>query len=142
MPQAVAVSHNFESAHRLPHLAGKCVSLHGHSWWAEITVEAPATEAGVVVELGALKKALRQWIDEHLDHGTLLGPDDPLVPILRSHQSKVYIVPGEPTVENVAALLAGVASTVLSGLHSAPGTHVSRVRVDETRVNCAIWQAD
>lgn len=142
MAHAVAISHNFESAHRLPSLAGKCVSLHGHSWWAEITVEAPTTKAGIVVELGALKKALRQWIDEHLDHGTLLGPDDPLVPILRSHQSKVYIVPGEPTVENVAALLADIASKALVGLDSAPGARVSRVRLDETRANSAIWQAD
>ncbi|MFG2525630.1 6-pyruvoyl tetrahydropterin synthase family protein [Streptomyces sp. NPDC048527] len=142
MPYAVAVRHNFESAHRLPNLSGKCNSLHGHSWWAEITVEAPTAESGIVVEIGAFKKAVREWIDEHLDHGTLLGPDDPLGTILRSHQCKVYDVPGWPTVENVAALLADVASKALAGLDSAPGARVSNVRVDETRVNSAVWQAE
>ncbi len=57
------------------------------------------------------------------------------MPILSSYQSKVYIVPGKPTVEKVAALLAGVASEVLAGIDSTPDTRVSRVRVDETRVN-------
>jgi 6-pyruvoyltetrahydropterin/6-carboxytetrahydropterin synthase len=27
----VTVEHTFETAHRLPRLAGKCASLHGHS---------------------------------------------------------------------------------------------------------------
>ncbi len=142
MGHAVAVRHNFESAHRLLNIPGKCRSLHGHSWWAEITVEAPATDSGLVVEIGAFKKAVREWIDEHLDHGTMLGPEDPLGPVLRSYHCKVYDVPGWPTVENVAALLADVAAKALAGLDAAPGARVSSVRVDETRVNSAMWQAE
>jgi 6-pyruvoyltetrahydropterin/6-carboxytetrahydropterin synthase len=95
MVSTVTISHNFESTHRLPHLPGKCISLHGHSWWAETTVTAPSPdEDGVVVEFGPLKKALRAWIDDHVDHGVLLGPNDPLVPLLRQYNCKVYEGPG------------------------------------------------
>lgn len=141
MSHAVTVRHNFETGHRLPHLPGKCVSLHGHSWWAEVTVEADEMAAGLVVEFGPFKKLLREWIDTHLDHGVMLGPDDPLVPILRANDCKVYEVEGWPTVENVAALLADVASKALTDLVRAPGARVTRVHVQETHVNAAAWTA-
>lgn len=140
MSHTVSVRHNFETAHRLPHLSGKCESLHGHSWWAEFTVTAPELAAGTVVEFGAFKRELRAWIDQHLDHGTMLGPGDPLLPVLRAENCKVYEVEGWPTVENVAELLALVAADVLTDLVRAPGAHVSRVRVSETHVNAATWE--
>jgi 6-pyruvoyltetrahydropterin/6-carboxytetrahydropterin synthase len=142
MPHAVTVRHNFETGHRLPHLPGKCVSLHGHSWWVEATVETDEmTDGGLVVEFGPFKKSLREWIDTHLDHGVMLGPIDPLLPVLRSHSCKVYEVEGWPTVENVAALLADVTSKALEGLVRAPGARVTRVHVQETHVNAATWTA-
>lgn len=138
---SVSVRHNFETGHRLPHLPGKCQSLHGHSWWAEVAVEAPALADGLVVEFGPFKQLLRRWIDEHLDHGIMLGPDDPLVPVLLQHGTKVHQVPGWPTVENVAALLARVAADALSELVRAPDARVTRVHLRETHVNAAIWTA-
>ncbi|WP_103344075.1 6-pyruvoyl trahydropterin synthase family protein [Amycolatopsis sp. CA-126428] len=142
MASTVTIAHNFETAHRLPHLPGKCTSLHGHSWWAEITVTAADVDPnGVVVEFGPLKKALRGWIDEHFDHGVLLGPDDPLVPLLREHGCKVTEVPGWPTVENVAAHLAAVAAGLLAELERVPGARVTAVEVRETHVNRAGWSA-
>ncbi|MGW1071565.1 6-pyruvoyl trahydropterin synthase family protein [Streptomyces sp. NPDC002537] len=138
----VTVRHNFEAAHRLPYLLGKCRSLHGHSWWAQVTVSAPEPREGLVVEFGPFKMALRSWIDEHLDHGVMLGPDDPLVSVLRGHDCKVYEVPGWPTVENVAALLADVTDRALSSLSRAPGARVTHVEVRETHVNAASWKAE
>jgi 6-pyruvoyltetrahydropterin/6-carboxytetrahydropterin synthase len=137
---AVSIRHNFETGHRLPHLPGKCQSLHGHSWWAEVTVEAPALAGGLVVEFGPFKQQIRRWIDEHLDHGLMLGPSDPLLPLLAQH-GKVHQVPGWPTVENVAALIARVADDALDGLVRAPGARVTRVHVSETHVNAATWTA-
>jgi 6-pyruvoyltetrahydropterin/6-carboxytetrahydropterin synthase len=98
--------------------------------------------AGTVVEFGPLKHAVRNWIDTHLDHGSMLDPGDPLVPLLRANDCKVYEVDGGPTVENVAALLARVTSDVLTGLVRSPGARVSRVHVQETHVNAATWTAD
>ncbi|AEW92949.1 MULTISPECIES: 6-pyruvoyl trahydropterin synthase family protein [Streptomycetaceae] len=141
MTHSVTVRHNFETAHRLPHLPGKCTSLHGHSWWTEVTVEAPKLAAGLVVEFGPFKRALRQWIDTHLDHGVMLGPNDPLLPVLRSFDCKAYEVTGWPTVENVAALLADMAAGVLRDLVRAPGARVTRVHLAETHVNAATWIA-
>ncbi|WP_328638391.1 6-carboxytetrahydropterin synthase [Streptomyces canus] len=141
MPHTVSVRHNFETAHRLPHLPGKCESLHGHSWWATFTVTAPElSPGGLVVEFGPFKKLVRQWIDEHLDHGTMLGPEDPLLAVLRAAGCKTYRVEGWPTVENVAALLGNMAGRALDHLVRAPGAYVSSVHLTETHVNAATWE--
>ncbi|MFC7328857.1 6-pyruvoyl trahydropterin synthase family protein [Marinactinospora rubrisoli] len=152
---SVTVRHNFETAHRLPHLAGKCMNLHGHSWWVESTVAAPALRDGTVVEFGLFKAELRTWIDTHLDHGAMLGADDPLAKLLPDCSSKLFRFgaaapsPAErfaadlpyPTVEAVAELLARVSADLLLGLDHAPGARVRRVRVTETHVNAAEWQS-
>lgn len=140
----VTIRHNFETGHRLPALGGKCVSLHGHSWWVELTVAAPYDpEQGTVVEYGAAKRRVRQWVDTYLDHGVMLGHTDPLVPLLTEHGCKVYRFGADnpsaglvwPTVENVAELLARVGDQVLGDL----GGRVVRSRVQETHVNAAEW---
>jgi len=140
MTHLVTVRHNFETAHRLPHLPGKCRSLHGHSWWAAVTVSGPELAGGVLVEFGAFKRELRSWIDGHLDHGTMLGPEDPLRFALLAAECKIRVVPGWPTVENVAGMIGGIAIDLLAGLTCAPGTRVTEVRVQETHVNEAAWK--
>lgn len=147
----VTVSHNFETGHRLPILQGKCQNLHGHSWWVHVTVsveEGPST----VVEFGLFKKHLREWIDTHLDHGLMLGAEDPLADLLPAY-GKVFVFdpsdPAEslthglawPTVENVARLLSRVGDRALHKITRAPGAHVSHVEVSETHVNKAGWSA-
>lgn len=136
----VTVRHNFETAHRLPHLEGKCQSLHGHSWWVEVTASAPQlASGGVLTEFGPFKAGLRSWIDHNLDHGSMLGPDDPLVPLLRAEGCKVFVVDGWPTVENVAEMIAEEGQRVLMDLVRAPYAVVSRCVVRETHVNEAAW---
>ena len=142
----VAVRHNFETAHRLPQLGGKCTSLHGHSWWAEVTVAGVPDEAGVVLDFAALKHELREWIDQALDHATMLGAADPLVEPLVAQGCRVFLFGYEgdatrdlawPTVENVAELLARVTTTILGELAQGRWLRVERVRVTETHVNAA-----
>ncbi|RGD62051.1 6-carboxytetrahydropterin synthase [Kitasatospora xanthocidica] len=155
MSHAVTVRHNFETAHRLPHLAGKCENLHGHSWVVEVTVTAPVLAAGTVVEFGAFKRALRTWIDSFLDHGAMLGASDPLAPVLAGQGSKLFRFGaddpteqeqhaaglGWPSVEAVAELLGRVATEALHTLPRAAGAYVSHVGVSETAVNAASWTA-
>lgn len=159
----VSVRHNFETAHRLPQLGNKCFNLHGHSWWTEITVAAPGPvpSSGVVVEFGRLKAEVRAWIDRHLDHGTMLGVDDPLTEVLVDAGCKVYrfgvddgradddLVDVEsyaadlhwPSVEAVACLLGRVAAFILDDMkregHAPPGAWVVSASVTETHVNAA-----
>lgn len=137
----ITVSHNFETAHRTPKLPGKCQSLHGHSWWAHITLACPELKSdGTIIEFGILKKEVRRWIDDHLDHGTMLDPDDPLFDILNDDgHCKVTSVPGGPTVENVAMMIARVTADILMHLDASPHVFVSDVRVRETHVNEASW---
>lgn len=152
---AVTVLHNFETGHRLPHLGGKCRNLHGHSWWGEITVTAPLDADGTVVEFGALKAAIRGWVDTHLDHGLMLGALDLLVPAVQADGSKLFRFgaadPTEaeklaadlawPTVENVAVLLARVAGQQLATFADDVSRlgEVTNVIVRETHVNRAEW---
>jgi 6-pyruvoyltetrahydropterin/6-carboxytetrahydropterin synthase len=93
---AVLIEHNFETAHRLPFLGGKCENLHGHSWRVEIAFVAyqHATgmdSRGISCEYGKLKQVVRTWIDSHLDHGCMLGVKDPLLPVLLKDDSKVFV---------------------------------------------------
>ncbi len=93
---AIVVEHNFETAHRLPFLGGKCENLHGHSWQVSIAFVAyqHATgmdSRGISVEYGQLKQVVRGWIDSRLDHGCMLGVKDPLLPVLLKEDSKVYV---------------------------------------------------
>ena len=81
------LQHNSETAHRLPHLPGKCTSLHGHSWQIQVTASFPALRRSIGAEFGAFKAGLRGWVDTNLDHGTMLGAGDPLVPVLARAQA-------------------------------------------------------
>lgn len=145
MSTTVTVRHTWEAGHRLPHLEGKCQSLHGHSWQVEVEVAGEVNAGtGVLVEFAAVKRSLREWIDAHLDHGLMLGADDPLVPLLRPH-GRIFLFgfPGYaqglpwPTVEAVAAVIARVADRIVEAAD--PFAYVQRVSVQETAVNRATW---
>ena len=152
---AVKLLHNSETAHRLPHLRGKCTSLHGHSWQIQVTASFPVLRQSIGAEFGAFKAGLRGWVDTNLDHGLMLGAADPLMPVLaRFPELKLFVfgqghrAAGEqklaadlewPTVENVAILLHRVGEQVLDGVEHAPGGWVSLVEVQETAVNYAAY---
>ena len=165
---AVIVEHNFETAHRLPFLGGKCENLHGHSWRVEIAFVAyqHATGMDSRAEYGQLKQVVRGWIDDRLDHGCMLGVKDPLLPVLLAEDSKVFVFgdvgflqiaaeeeqrtwiePAEsrvyktmpwPTVEAVARMLAEELQQQVD-LHFGDVLWVDRVSVTETAVNKAVW---
>jgi len=65
----------FEAAHVLPHHAGKCARLHGHSYRLDVAVagplhaEGPAT--GMVIDFDELSDAVRAYVIEPLDHTSL-----------------------------------------------------------------------
>jgi 6-pyruvoyltetrahydropterin/6-carboxytetrahydropterin synthase len=148
MSNSITIRHNFEAGHRLPHLPGKCQSLHGHSFWAEVTIEAQGRlHEGIAVEYGEAKAFLRSWIDANWDHGLILGEDDPLLLMLSNH-GKVYSMgPDWPTVETLAehlALRVDVWCTERNRSPSRgdlPAIRCTRVRIQETHVNAAEWSA-
>lgn len=156
MSASIVVRHNFETAHRLPFLHGKCENLHGHSWWAEVTITGRPDPDGVLLDFGQVKARLREWIDGNLDHGVMLGVADPLVDALADH-GRVYVFdpvvagslcsdrwgPGArplawPTVENVAELIRRWTVRYLRTTVPSAATLAVSVRVTETHVNAAV----
>lgn len=123
----------FDAAHRVLGHEGKCKLLHGHRYLCEVTVEASELDPlGRVVDFGVVKEKVGGWVDRHWDHNVLLHAQDPLrnLPAAIPEQMPYIMSYGNPTAENIAATLYGVAVSLLP-------THlkVVNVRVYETP-NC------
>ncbi len=111
---------NFDYAHFLPHIE-KCSTLHGHTASVSVEVTGPKRVEGYVVDFGVLKGAVRSVIEE-LDHKLIVsrryiadvkdgrclvafeglgGSYELWVPL-----SRVAVIEGESTAENIAAHIA------------------------------------
>jgi 6-pyruvoyltetrahydropterin/6-carboxytetrahydropterin synthase len=64
----VTRSFSFEAAHELPWHAGKCKRLHGHSYRAEVTVEGPLDDNGVVLDFDDVKRVVQTEVVDRYDH--------------------------------------------------------------------------
>ena len=133
----------WDAAHRIPRHESKCRAWHGHRYAAEISCSAPELDdRGRVVDFGVIKDRVGTWIDDHWDHTALLqqGDDDPAVAVLAASNEAagrpVYWMEEAPTAENIAAVLAGVASDLLADT----GVTVVAVRVWETPNCSAEWR--
>jgi 6-pyruvoyltetrahydropterin/6-carboxytetrahydropterin synthase len=97
---------DFCYGHRLLNYEGKCKNLHGHNGRAVISLEGEALDArGMLVDFTDIKKSLRSWIDDSLDHRMILNQEDPLLPLLIEHRQPVHVIPCNPTAENIARLI-------------------------------------
>lgn len=97
---------DFCYGHRLLHYSGKCRYLHGHNGRA-VLVLSPAADPqqGGVQELRGRCGRLDAWILDQLDHRMILNAADPAVDILRRLGDPVYLLPHNPTAENIARLV-------------------------------------
>jgi len=97
---------DFCYGHRLLDYAGKCKNLHGHNGRLEVVIEKPALDRlGMVVDFDEIKSKLRTWVEEELDHKTLLYSRDPLLKVLQDAGELVVAMDANPTAENIAALV-------------------------------------
>ncbi|MEM2042673.1 MAG: 6-carboxytetrahydropterin synthase [Nitrososphaerota archaeon] len=111
---------SFDYAHFLPHIE-KCSTLHGHTATVSVDVTGPKRTEGYVMDFGVLKRLVKSVIDE-LDHRIVISPKyvrdvrdgrylisfdglggsyDLWVP-----QSRVALIEGDSTVENISAHIA------------------------------------
>lgn len=101
----------WDMAHRLGDgYKSKCAHLHGHRYVAELTFTAPGLDQfGMVLDFGEIKKVCGGWIDDHLDHGTIVCEKDMSLRLF-THQEKQkrQVVEFNTTVENIVPWLAGV----------------------------------
>jgi len=97
---------DFCYGHRLLNYGGKCRHLHGHNGRAVIVLEGEALDAcGMLVDFATIKAELRTWIDNALDHRMILCERDPAVSMLRELGEPLYVMPANPTAENIAKLI-------------------------------------
>lgn len=119
----------FDAAHRLVNHEGKCRHLHGHRYVVDITCESTLDSVGRVVDFGVVKQLVGGWVDETLDHGTILNETDTdLVELCERKGWKFYRMQVNPTVENLARLIHNKSRALL--IQS--GVEVTHVRVYET----------
>lgn len=92
--------------HRLLNYSGKCRHLHGHNARAVIVLEGnQLDERGMLVDFSEIKRSLRHWIDQELDHRMILCEGDPALPALRELHEPLHVIQVNPTAENIARLI-------------------------------------
>lgn len=101
---------DFCYGHRLLNYDGKCSMLHGHNGRVEIdyTVDVVGDD-GFAIDFKDLKKHVGVWIDENIDHKTLIEKGDPIVKALADINEPHVVVAWRPTAENIARMIMGVA---------------------------------
>ena len=102
----IVKSVSFCYGHRLLNYVGPCQHLHGHNARVDVMLASDTLdERGMVMEFGDVKRVIKTWIDDTLDHTLLLSEGDPLVPVLEQQEEKFYLMPSNPTAENIARMI-------------------------------------
>ncbi len=97
---------SFEAAHRLmKNYCGKCANNHGHSYLVKLHLEGKELDEKDMLLDFIETKLLKTWIDETLDHVTILWEEDPMIETLRSFGNKVLVTTKNPTAEHIAELI-------------------------------------
>ena len=121
---------HFSYGHRLLEHPGKCASLHGHNGTVEIEISGVRLDSlGMLIDFAQVKSLINSWVEEHLDHRTILKADDPLAEILTIAGENPFLMDRNPTAENLARLIFKAAGS--------QGLHVSAVRFWETPASMA-----
>ncbi|MCA9194359.1 MAG: 6-carboxytetrahydropterin synthase [Planctomycetales bacterium] len=122
----------FCAGHRLYRHGGKCEYFHGHNYVAEFFVTGQEVDSvGRVLDFADLKNRTKGWIDDHWDHSFLVCEQDQnaIDALSQVTPSRMFILPYNPTAENMAIyLLNVVCPDVLEGT----GARATRVRIWET----------
>ena len=95
----------FDAAHRIINHESKCKMLHGHRYALEATFTANELDnLGRVIDFGVIRQVLGTWIDDNLDHNTILSIADKKLGnnIAAETGQKIYYIKENPTAENIA----------------------------------------
>lgn len=111
MKQTIVRKGTFDAGHRVMNEKMKCFNMHGHTYHYELHFEFTSTEEiGYAIDFKEIKRIGCQWIDDLLDHGMILNPEDH-IPIAAcvSTGSKLWLMSlngkkqyCNPTAENLA----------------------------------------
>lgn len=124
---------HFCYAHRLLGYPGKCAQLHGHN--SRVRVEFSGLsldEEGILIDFNQIRILVNSFLDEELDHKTILWEKDPLVAVLKNAGEKVYCMKNQPSAENMAKLIFEYVKE--------KKLPISSVKVWETPTSCAEYR--
>lgn len=133
-PQCFRKIH-FCAGHRVMNHESKCVNLHGHNYLVWVYAIADNLDnLGRVIDFSVLKEKVGGWIDQFWDHTTILNEKDiDLISVLQPINKKpVYIMPYNPTAENMAIYLL---NNICPQLMRGTGVKISNIIIYETE-NC------
>jgi 6-pyruvoyltetrahydropterin/6-carboxytetrahydropterin synthase len=127
MKYVVTKEFRFEAAHRLlRNYTGKCTNNHGHSWLVKLHLEGiNLDEKDMLIDFQELK-ALKSWIDEELDHATLLWNEDPMCDYIKASGQRLYVTEKNPTSEHIAEIILREAMRIFES---------NRIKVQSVEVN-------
>jgi 6-pyruvoyltetrahydropterin/6-carboxytetrahydropterin synthase len=134
MKYRVIKQFTFEAAHRLyENYQGKCTNNHGHSWQVALHLEADELDnKGMVIDFTEMKK-LKEWIDNELDHTTILSSADPMVDYIKDSKQRLFVVTGNPTSEAIGRVIFEKAVEFFTTEH----VKVAKVEIAETCTSMA-----
>lgn len=137
----------FSAAHRLMNHDGDCRFLHGHNWVVEVGVEQATaaklkekTASGMIMDFGRLNGEVGTWLEIFFDHTLLLNAEDKeFIASLPSDFCKnggPFLMPGDPTVEIIGALLRTVLIKILEGFE----VNLCFLKIHETESSFYEWR--
>lgn len=132
---SITQTFSFCYGHRLLGETGKPAQVHGHSATVVLTLQnGGLNERGQVYPKTRVEETLGSWINTELDHSLILCNTDPLLPSLNHFGERVYVMPENPTEENIARMIYHQASTF--------GLPVESVEVWDTENTRAVYTSD
>jgi len=127
--------HDICMGHRVYGHENKCSKLHGHNYRIhfEVVAKSETDAIGRVIDFSVIKSKLCDWLEIEWDHKLIMWEEDPLSAQIYLHfgsASGIYIVPFNPTAENIAKYLVEVIGPLQ--LHGT-GCKLISCTVEETR---------
>jgi 6-pyruvoyltetrahydropterin/6-carboxytetrahydropterin synthase len=133
----------FEMAHALFGYDGLCKNIHGHSYRLWVTIignvleEKNHVKNGMVLDFSLLKKIVKPEIVDKYDHSLVLNANSPHAKIDFSAFEKVFLLPYQPTSENLVYDFVKVIKEKLP-----KNVSLHKVILSETANSYAEWCAD
>ena len=122
-----------------------CLNIHGHSYKVEITVGSDKlNEQEMVIDFYHIKAALKDLIDNQLDHSFIIDKNDPLYPTFKEHFGflKLTVVDFCPTAEALAKYIYDFLTEKLKEAELLDEIKVVKVVIWETETGKAEYRGD
>ena len=138
--QTITRKGSFDAGHRVMNERLKCFNIHGHTYLYELIFSFDQMEdIGYAIDFKEIKRIGCQWIEDYLDHGMLLNPNDvDVLSACRATKSKIWSMSlggadkyCNPSVENIVKEMFLAISYLLDNKH----LKLEKVRLYETP-NC------